>query len=354
MNKKSDEETALLPPPAGENVEEKMKWSLWCTMVSVRQMCIITAFLHLGLAVLYSCLIATNYEVSNQSRHLKLPVTKSFGAWMNRTAYLESQSVPSANFTPYDIAKVLKDDDSCRPVTPRDSRSNDWYIEPVTLSVTQYDSRIAIVVFHFLSFLFESVSAYDKEAYYSTLKKGQTNLNHFLEYSLSAALMIVTMSVQLEVTDLYTLLGVFCNAWACMIFGFFAEVMFQNNVEPVYVNGKTPIPMHWAAHFAGWVTLAFALVSVVSNMDTFRTCLQVKEIPWFVWGIVCGETVLFGCFGFVQMLTFWKKPRFVHDHLDNDADRAKRVLWAWRVEWGYVILSLIAKTVLGMLIFFGS
>ena len=348
--------TPVNETPTAESVEPYMTISFRLFKVPVRNLCLFTAFVHLCLVVLYEYLYLTDYNPSSQHEHMKQPITKSFGAWVHKPIALFNASDPNGTSTsvadcaPFDFGTVLKDQDTCRQVEPRDSRSDNYFIQPIALAYTQFDSRAAIILFHLLSFLFETINAVDKNEYHSTLLNGRTHLGHFLEYSFSASLMIVTMSVQLGITDLYTLLGVFSNGWACMIFGLLAEIMFENDVKPVYIFHR-PVAMHWATHFAGWVTLAFALVSLCSNLDTFRSCFKGVEVPWFVWGIVVGEIILFTCFGLVQIISFCRRPPF------SDTSRAShvtRVQWAVRTEGFYVVLSLTAKTLLGALIFWGS
>lgn len=298
--------------------------------VTLRGMSLTVACVHLSLAITYTVLTITNTRLTTRQI---TPLTISFGAWVHKN---ESTPDPPSSLHP-----------DCKPLTQRDSRSPDEFIQPITLSYGQLDARVIIIVFHILSFIFQGLNALDPGFYFNILDRGHTHLSHFIEYSFSASLMIMAIGVQLGVTDLHTLLGSFANTWACMIFGLFAEIMHENAIPattwvvgPVHVA----IKVHWAAHSAGWVALAFALSAIYSNMNTFGTCMPTRHIPEFVWAIVVVESILFCGFGLVQIVSFAFKPE----------RGVNRVWWACAVELAYITLSLFAKTILGMLIFFAS
>jgi hypothetical protein len=166
--------------------------------------------------------------------------------------------------------------------------------------------------------------------------------------------MITTMSVQLGVHDIYTLVGVFLNSWACMMFGFLAEILFQNNVPKIDILSFKFSP-HWIAHIAGWVTLVFAVAAALSSLNAFLTCMDGVKLPDFVMPLIVSEMLLFLSFGVVQIVGFVYKPAFDStSNKDNDTDYGKRVRWAFRIELMYIILSVIAKSVLGFVVYFGS
>lgn len=290
--------------------------------------CRLVACVHGLLFVVYILLIAFDV-VKLQHRHIT-PITKTFGAWVPRT----NHTAP-----PAPVAEL-----KCAVASPQDSRSADYYIQPVTLAFGEVDSRWVSVWFHFLSCVFQLGSAYDDAAYYRVLDEGRTHLGHFVEYSVSASLMMLAIGVQLGVTDLFTLTGALCNTWACMVFGLFAELFFQSPQRPFVTLGSAQLPAHWLAHAAGWVTLAFAMASMYSTLGMAVDCVPGVAIPGFVWAIIVIESILFCAFGAVQVVAFVAKARYP----------AQQLVWAARVEAAYIVLSVCAKTILGMLIFFSS
>jgi hypothetical protein len=308
--------------------------------ISMRAFCMAVAVVHLTLAITFGALIFINTDDSKVPKHLLIPITRNLGAWLNKSRAVDF---------PVPIGNSLKSE--CSLATMHDSRSPDFYIQPLSLYVMTYDTRCAIVLFHFLSFAFQMCNSCRHDSYYQTFKDGQTHLSHFLEYSISASVMITTMSVQLGVHDAYTLVGVFFNGWACMVFGFVAEILFQNNVPKIEILSFKFSP-HWIAHIAGWITLVFAVAAAVSSLSAFLTCMDGVRLPDFVIPLITTEMLLFLSFGGVQIVDFLYKPAYVSTETDTNYE--KRVRWAFRVELMYIILSLIAKSVLGFVVYFGS
>ena len=288
--------------------------------------CRIVALVHLGLFVTYALLIAFD-GVKLQHRHIT-PVTKTFGAWVPKN----SSSAPAP-------AREI----ACAVASSQDSRSADYYIQPITIAYGEMDSRWVSAWFHFLSFVFQMGSTASKDAYYRVLDDGRTHLGHFVEYSFSASLMMLAIGVQLGVTDLFTLMGAAVNTWACMVFGLFAELFFQSTPRASVSLWSVKLPAHWLAHGAGWVTLVFAMVAMYSTLDMAVVCVPGVAIPGFVWAIIVIESILFCSFGVVQVGAFVAK-----------ATAKDPVVWAARAEAAYIVLSICAKTILGMLIFFSS
>ena len=311
--------------------------------ISMRAFCMSVAVVHLILSITFGALKFINTDDSKVPKHLLIPITKNLGAWLNKSRAVDF---------PVPIGNSLKSE--CSLSTVHDSRSPDFYIQPLSLFVMTYDTRWAIIIFHFLSFAFQMCNSYRHDSYYQTFKDGETHLSHFLEYSISASIMITTMSVQLGVHDIYTLVGVFLNSWACMMFGFLAEILFQNNVPKIDILSFKFSP-HWIAHIAGWVTLVFAVAAALSSLNAFLTCMDGVKLPDFVMPLIVSEMLLFLSFGVVQIVGFVYKPAFDStSNKDTDTDYGKRVRWAFRIELMYIILSVIAKSVLGFVVYFGS
>jgi hypothetical protein len=298
------------------------------------------AVVHLILSITFGALKFINSDDANVPKHLLMPVTKSLGAWLNKS---EAVNYP----TP--IGNKLKSE--CSLATQRDSRSPDAYIQPISLYVTTYDTRWAIILFHFLSFVFQFGNSIQSDSYNQAFKLGETHLSHFLEYSISASVMITTMTIQLGVHDVYTLIGVFFNSWACMIFGFLAQILFDNNTPKISILFVSWSP-HWLAHIAGWVTLIGSITATLSSLGTFLNCMNGPKLPEFVIPLIFAEMFLFCMFGFIQILEFLRKPHADTQH-END-NYTQRVIWAFRTEFWYIVSSLLAKSILGFVVYFAS
>ena len=311
--------------------------------LSVRTFCLSVGALH-GIVTFIFFIFALT--TSDKPRIIN-PISQTVGAWVER-----NDSIGGAPNT-----GAFLDQDKCPLMDARRARVEDFFVQPVSLHYGTIDTRWVIVFFHALSCVFQIVSALPKDAYMKQLNDGKAELSHFVEYSFSASLMMLAMCAQLGVTDLSILLGVFCNTWACMVFGLLAEVFSESNtIEVLHVSipmmGEKKLPYHWIAHLAGWVTLIFAFVCMASNLELYERCRgsDSRDVPWFVWWIVAGESIAFMSFGFVQFFSFLYKPHFT----SGEPPKREHILWAYRCEYCYIWLSLIAKLWLGVFIYVGN
>ena len=319
-------------------------------MMTLRHASLTAAFLHLILALAFLALsiIQDNYFTVPR---LRSQVTKQFGMWAPAGAMDNASHIIAATYIHTDI---------CPLAGSIVARDHDFIIQQVVLDVGETDVRIMIAIFHALSALFQFFNTWDEKNYYSVLDAGHTHISHYVEYSISASIMLIALCTQLGVTDVFLILNIASNCWACMVFGVFAEQMFDASVPDVvveiYIFRRTFSP-HWMAHLAGWVTLTAAMAGAVSNLFTNKYCANSENLgrgmPDYVWGIVMTEVVLFTVFGFVQWYAFSMKEWIKKSTpLDKQENERKKI--AYTVEKAFVTLSFVAKTVLGLGIYLGN
>jgi hypothetical protein len=158
--------------------------------------------------------------------------------------------------------------------------------------------------------------------YEEDLKSG-INRFRWVEYSLSATLMVILISFYSGITGVDALIAIAGANVAMILFGW-----IQESMNPPGRTRTTMVPF-WFGTLAGlapWVAIAVNVVGA----DT---------VPGFVYGIVVAQFVLFFSFGLNQ----WLQYRAVGKWAD----------YAFG-EKGYLILSLVAKSVLAWQIFGGS
>ena len=194
----------------------------------------------------------------------------------------------------------------------------------------------------------------------------------YIEYSLSAPLMVVAIGLSFGILDVYTLiaLGVFTSS--CNLFGLAADV-FRVQARDAYilqelVSQAGPIAYDfrdvlqqmskslkkymYVFHFVGWflIIIPWALIWVVFfalyHQQNDEICgtrpMGDRQMPAEVLYLNFGEATLFALFGlvqFVQMMFYFE---------DNSLSLGTKV------EFAFVALSLIAKSSLGMVIFSSS
>jgi hypothetical protein len=186
----------------------------------------------------------------------------------------------------------------------------------------------AIALFLALAALDHLLTATVMRSRYEADLRSGINRFRWIEYSVSATIMVVLIGFYNGITGITEVILV-CGANVAMIlFGWLQEVM-----NPPGRTRTTMLPF-WFGCVAGaapWVAIIVNLVGASSG-DT-------NEVPGFVWGIVGSLFVFFMSFALNQWLQYRRTGR-----------------WADYVfgEKVYLVLSLVAKSALAWQIFGGS
>ncbi len=188
---------------------------------------------------------------------------------------------------------------------------------------------VLVAVFLFLSALAHAIISIPKKTnaiYTADLGKGINKFRWF-EYALSSSVMIVLISTLFGIYDIATLLLIFVINALMNIFGL---VMEQMNA------GKEKKKVNWSAFIYGtiaglmpWVVIILYMVGN-GNYDM---------VPWFVWAIVGTYFVAFNTFPINMILQY------------KGVGKWKDYLYGERT---YIVLSLVAKSILAWLVLFGA
>jgi len=184
----------------------------------------------------------------------------------------------------------------------------------------------ATASFLFLSALFHFIiaSPWGFPKYASELRHGR-NRFRWVEYSISATLMIVLIALVTGITDLAALIAIAFVNVAMILFGWIMEMVNAPD-RPAW---WTPF---WFGSIAGigpWVAIA-AYLAVNLGQD------GAQGPPTFVYGILISIFVLFNVFAVNQLLQYRRIGRW-SDYIFG--------------EIVYIVLSLTAKSVLAWQIF---
>lgn len=199
------------------------------------------------------------------------------------------------------------------------------FAEPVTL----FNLNIGYMVAGFLalSALFHVIVA--SPTFFPRYTAGlaaRRNTFRWVEYSLSSSLMIVVILQLNGITELSALLGLFAVNVSMILFGWLQERYTTPG------NGDLlPFIFGCIVGAVPWVVILINLLAPKSPSDV--------TVPGFVYGIVISLFVLFNCFAIVQWKQYRAKGKWA-DYL-----RGERV---------YIVLSLVAKTVLAWQVFAGA
>ncbi len=181
----------------------------------------------------------------------------------------------------------------------------------------------AIAVFLLLAaFDHFATATFARVTYETDLRRG-INRFRWVEYSVSATLMVVLIAFYSGVTDITAVVAIAGANVAMILFGW-----LQERMNPPERSSTTMMPF-WFGTIAGLAPWIAIWINVIGA----------PEVPGFVYGIVIAELLFFFSFGLNQWLQY-------------------RGLGRWRSyaygEKVYLVLSLVAKSVLAWQIYGGS
>jgi hypothetical protein len=166
------------------------------------------------------------------------------------------------------------------------------------------------------------------DKYNKDLTRGLNQFRWF-EYALSSSVMIVLIAYLFGIYDIASLVLIFLVNASMNLFGLDMELLNAGK-EKKNVNWG---PFIWGtvAGLAPWIAIALYLGGAPAEVN--------EATPWFVWAIVATYFVAFNSFPINMILQYLGKGKF-KDYLFG--------------ERGYIVLSLVAKSVLAWLVFFGA
>lgn len=199
-------------------------------------------------------------------------------------------------------------------------------LEPATTTLFNLSLPLLIAAFFFLSAAahFSIVTFYNKQ-YVKQLAKG-LNKVRWIEYALSASIMMVAISLLVGIYDLTSLVMLFSLAAIMNLMGLVMEVHNQTTQKTNWLS-------YWIGCLAGaipWLVIAFYL---------WLGADQGSKAPTFVYWIFVSIFVFFNCFAINMVLQYKKVGPW------------KNYLYGERV---YIILSLVAKSLLAWQVFAGT
>jgi hypothetical protein len=214
------------------------------------------------------------------------------------------------------------------PVTGNYLQFNDVTktLDPASTTLFSIQLPYLIAVFFFLSafFHFYIATSYNKR-YTSDLKRG-INKMRWIEYSISASVMMIAIAMLVGVYDFSSLLMLFSLTAIMNLLGLLMEV-----------HNQTTKTTNWLSYYIGcfagivpWFVIAFYMWLGAHNGSA---------APTFVYWIFVSIFVFFSCFALNMVLQYKKIGPW------------KNYLYGERV---YIILSLVAKSLLAWQVFAGT
>lgn len=166
--------------------------------------------------------------------------------------------------------------------------------------------------------------------FYNSSLQREINYFRWFEYALSSSVMIVIIAMFFGAYDIGTIVLIIGLNATMNLLGLMMEI-----------HNQTTLKTNWTAFIIGSFSGAFpwAVVLLYFLGTAFRNADSLSQIPWFVYVIFGTYFVLFNLFP-VNMVLQYKKIGRWRDYLYG--------------ERAYIILSLVAKSLLAWVVFAGT
>jgi hypothetical protein len=200
----------------------------------------------------------------------------------------------------------------------------------LTIDQVFFDLRFSVAIALFLLLAAADhllMAAPRVEGWYRTNLTRGINPARWVEYSVSASLMIVLIAMLPGINNLYALIGLFAVNAAMILFGWLME---QSNRPDRDSTTWWPFIFGSVVGIVPWIAITIALISSQSEGD---------GVPGFVYGIFVSLFLLFNCFALNQWLQYRRRGRFAN------------YLYGEKV---YLVLSLVAKSALAWQVYAGT
>ncbi|MBU6389155.1 heliorhodopsin HeR [Patescibacteria group bacterium] len=201
------------------------------------------------------------------------------------------------------------------------------HLEPVTRTLFHLQLSWLVAAFFFLSALAHLLIATKYRPTYETNLKNGLNKARWLEYSLSASLMMVAIAMLVGIYDLGSLLMVFALIAGMNLMGLVMEITNRDRENPNWLSFKIGCLLG----IVPWVVIAIYFWAANHYGS--------GDIPAFVYWIYGSIFLFFNCFA----INMWLQYRKIGPW--------KNYLYGERV---YILLSLIAKSLLAWQVFAGT
>lgn len=175
------------------------------------------------------------------------------------------------------------------------------------------------------------------------VKDGRPNPLRFIEYSISASLMLICIALLSGIRNAMLVAALGLLTAACMLCGLVAEfLLWRSHTDEMIAQRPTYKYFAWAAHLTGWACMIGAYGTLWWSTGVTLSSASLRPPAW-VWGIIISQMVLFMSFGAVQL------AQFCYDY-EGRRQREEPAIYTYAEFW-YILLSLTAKFVLAWTIY---
>lgn len=203
-----------------------------------------------------------------------------------------------------------------------------WKIVPVYEEAGSLPFTWLVAIFFIISALFHLLNATLLRSYYLHQLELCCSPTRWIEYTLSAPVMILLISYTLGIRSRDVLLANFVLVMITMPFGYWVEVISRPKNENEWKGSLMYRLYPW---FLGHIPQVAAWFLIMLTFYDGQD--QTERTPWFVHLILWTELLLFFSFGAASVVSQWSSPKFFY-----------------RGEIVFQVLSLVSKGILGLIL----
>lgn len=219
--------------------------------------------------------------------------------------------------------------------TATNEYSLEWVQRKTTAVPYAYEAVSFFYVTSFFHFLYVLMGSR-----YEDMIENENNYLRWIEYSISATLMIRIIALQCGIRDENALTSITMNTVGIMLQGQIVESILSTNSTKIGVNEKTVLLV---ATIVGWILMVTNFYIIIKqyinlkdDVDKFN-CPDVG-IPSFVLWIIVTQLLFYSTFGFIQIYQIYNRL-YRPDQYDYRT-----------IETMYIVDSLLSKVTLGAIL----
>lgn len=226
------------------------------------------------------------------------------------------------------VLMIIFANDRTFPITTAFLNFNETSQTLLPAQETLFDLPLVYLVVSFsaLSAIAHFIIAFPAYNWYVDKLNKQQNPARWIEYSISSSIMIVVIAILFGVYNIATLVAIVGGNAAMNLFGWDMEMLNEHDSE--HVNWK-PFIFGSIVGLIPWVTLAIYFIGSINS----------NEVPAFVFTIFIVIFLSFNIFP-INMWLQYRKVGAWKNYLYGEA--------------GYIILSLVAKSLLAWQVYGGA
>jgi hypothetical protein len=200
----------------------------------------------------------------------------------------------------------------------------------------------AMTTFFALSIIFQSLHQY--HLYHD---RTRPRTLHYIEYAFSSSLMAMVMAVNVGITELFAVTGMYVAFFSMNMLGGCVEIMshYAGHIPlGVYEQYKRFV---WSMHLAAWGIFLAAMVPIWIQFNLIATCSDGKTPEYGVAAITL-ESIFFGMFGALQIYSVHTKLEYLKPQTQRNNNPDPEHLFF--CDCWHALLSLVAKIFLAWLL----